>query len=204
MCLLKLLPTRSHTHDAHQYVALTPLPTHSTPSLALAAGARVTPVGGGQSADAAKAEERRRMARTIDAYLQKSKGIDTAKSTTKKSSNHKRLDNALEVAVKSADTPFGGESAKRDANRIHVAQRGRKLLRGIHDRREKQGLNRVTANLDMERRAGGAAGGLLSTQDQAALLAELAFEEKEGEEGLTEDAGDDMDDVDDEDEKLEA
>jgi hypothetical protein len=146
----------------------------------IAAGARVTAVGGGQSAEAVLADERKRMARTIDVFLEKNRGIDTTKTVKKSSSGGqgKRLDNALEVAFKSANTPFGGDAAKRETERISMAKSGRTLLRGLHARREKLGLNRVKANEEEAvRKVGGTAGALLSSADQMALLAELAEEE---------------------------
>ena len=170
----------------------------------IAAGARVTAMDDSSSADAAQAEERRRQARTIEAFLQKSRGIDTTKSTASKGGGaHKRSDNALEVAVKTAVTPFGGEKAKRDTEKTELAKRGRNMLRGIHARREKAGLNKQTRGQDVpaERRQGGAQGGLLSAEDQAALLAELTDEEggeeggegEEGEEGYREEGLDEED-----------
>ena len=153
----------------------------------IAAGARVTALNDSSSADAAQAEERRRQARTIDAFLQKSRGIDTTKSTVKKGGGgaHKRLDNALEVAVKTALTPFGGDTAKRDTEKTELAKRGRNMLRGIYARREKAGLNRQARGQEVpvERRQGGADGGLLSAEDQAALLAELTDDDEGGDEG---------------------
>lgn len=165
----------------------------------IAAGARVTAVGGGQSAEAALAEERRRMQRTIDVFLEKNRGIDTTKAVkTSSGGQGKRLDNALEVAVKSKTTPFGGDSAKLETQKIGMARTGRTLLRGIHARREKMGLNRVKApENEVVRKGGGTAGALLSTADQMALLAELADEEgmealdgeEDGEEGDEDEEG---------------
>jgi len=152
----------------------------------IAAGARVTALDDSSSADAAQAEERRRQQRTIDAFLQKNRGIDTTKTMAKKGAGgtSKRQDNALEVAVKTSSIPFGGDTAKRASEKVELAKRGRVLLRGIHARREKSGLNRTRADdAPVERRAGGADGGLLSALDQAALLAELGEEDGEGDEG---------------------
>lgn len=146
----------------------------------IAAGARVTAVTGGQSNEAALADERRRTARTIEVFLEKNRGIDTSKTAMKKSNGGKRMENALDVAVKSKSTSIGGPDAQRHSEKIQMARTGRQLLRGIHTRREKAGLNVIQSS-----EGDGAA---FVTDDQAAELAEIALEE--GEEGGEE--GDDL------------
>ena len=92
------------------------------------------------------------------------------------------MENALDVAVKSKSTSIGGPDAQRHSEKIQMARTGRQLLRGIHTRREKAGLNVIQSS-----EGDGAA---FLTDDQAAELAEIALEE--GEEGGEE--GDDLPD----------
>lgn len=106
----------------------------------IAVGARVTSTDQSESAESVLAEERKRNARTIDTYLQKHLGIDTAKVQRPKSSTHKSAANALEVALRTSKEPFGGTRATLVSETAEYAMRGRNALREIDLRRRNAGI----------------------------------------------------------------
>ena len=168
----------------------------------IAAGARVTALADSMGADAAQAEERRRQARTIDAYLTKSRGIDTTKTQRPKVGEGvgRKKASALEVAIRSKDRPFGGLFMQLDGEKIKMAKDGRVMLRALHKRRKAMGLAYVPPkDNDTGKKEVRRTGSVMSAEEQANILAQLANEDPDGE-GDDDEADEDMDDdVDDED-----
>lgn len=107
----------------------------------ISVGARVTSAGNNaQSAEAAAQEERKRAARTIDAFLSKSRGIDTTRTQPVKSASRKNAADALEIAIATKQKPYGGETAERIDKAAVQARTGRLLLRSLTQRRDKEGF----------------------------------------------------------------
>ena len=144
----------------------------------IAVGARVTSAGNAQSAEAAAAEERRRHARTINTFLEKQRGIDTSKTQPLKSTTRKNAADALETAMQTKAKPYGGDRVRRAADAADNAKNGRVMLRNLQEARNRAGIITPGTEVEMKRREAGVGGaGLLSSRDQAALLAELMDEE---------------------------
>ena len=144
----------------------------------ISVGARVTSAGNAQSAEAAAAEERRRHARTINTFLEKQRGIDTSKTQPLKSTTRKNAADALETAMQTKAKPYGGDRVRRAADAADNAKNGRVMLRNLQEARNRAGIITPGTEVEMKRREAGVGGaGLLSSRDQAALLAELMDEE---------------------------
>ena len=107
-------------------------------ALLVACGARVEPTKGGDSAEHAAAQDRKRIQRNIDAYLKKVNGVDklemaSLESTTptqgRRDPTGSRMKSAHEVANETANQPFGGETFARSVRNLDVARTGRKAFR---------------------------------------------------------------------------
>ena len=124
------------------------------------------------------AEERRRAARTIEVFLQKDRGIDIKKTYRQKSSSSKNAPGPLEVALRTKDTPHGGDKAKRIDGSAKIARRGRVLLKVLQAHRKQTGKDFVPSAESL------ASDGALLTGDDPAPLDEVRLEgELAGEEG---------------------
>lgn len=157
------------------------------------AGARVTSVSS-SSSDAALVQERKRQVRTIDVFLNKERGIDTAKDPTDKKQAKSVLDakragekpkSAFQVAVDSKD--HGKDYQWLTSQMVGVAKRSRTQLRDQKPK-IKYVYKKEKKHHEKEKKRGAVE---LNAQDLASIATE--FEEgkfEEGEEGAERDADD--------------
>jgi len=155
------------------------------------AGARVKPVGGGQSAEAALREDRRRQIKTIETYMTKNLELDTqrvslAQKKVAASSKGKKYLSALDAARLTTVKRAGTDTEARTAHATTYAKAGRHQLREILSSKPQ-----MFADLFKEEvvRRGAATtltddkGGRMTAADLAGLLEGEDGEGEEGEEG---------------------
>lgn len=168
-------------------------------ALLISVGARVEPTAGGNSAEAVKLQERRRLQRNVDQFLLRVGGIEKYRP---EKASHGRVRTAMEMARETSLHPIGGPAREREVANLHRAKEARNLLRDWFKHNEtvkareaplKKGLQRQRAGAGVANATGG--GGGLDMASLAALQAEFAEDDDgdmEGEEGGEEGAeGDD-------------
>ena len=183
--------------------AVAPAIRQNALSTLISVGARVTPMGSSQSAEAAAREDKKRQLRNIDTYLAKNMEAETTRvplAQRKAKQEGARYVSALEMARKTAVKRAGGDVQERINQIPTMAKSARNQLRflktsrpdifakmmpsksrgggGDDDEEEEKGLQRKRAGGDDA--AGG--GGPVSATDLAAIQAEF-------EEGALEDDG---------------
>lgn len=99
-------------------------------ALLISVGARVEATAGGDSAEAAKVQERRRLQRNVDQFLLRVDGIEKFRADEKDEKVHiGRVKTAFEVARETAIRPIGGPAREREVANLHRAKDARNLLR---------------------------------------------------------------------------
>jgi len=167
------------------------------------AGARVKPVGGGQSAEAALREDRRRQIKTIETYMSKNLELDTqrvslAQKKNTASSKGKKYLSALDAARMTTVKRAGGDTDERTLQAVTYAKAGRNQLRDIKASKPQMFANLFTEEVvrrkavDGDLQTGGKPGERMTAGDLAALLANEDLEDggEEGEEGEFDDDDD--------------
>lgn len=105
-------------------------------ALLISVGARVEPSAGGDSAEAVKLQERRRMQRNVDQYLMRAEGVEKFRNEDGKPPQG-RVQTAHEVARMTALTPVGGETRAREVANVPRAKEARNLFRKWHEVNQK-------------------------------------------------------------------
>jgi hypothetical protein len=105
-------------------------------ALLISVGARVEPSAGGNSAEAAAMQARKRMQRNVDAFLQRHAGIAkyqppvvNSRRSARHASMGARRQAASEVALSTANIPHGGEQRQRELHEAARAKLSRRLMR---------------------------------------------------------------------------
>ena len=102
-------------------------------ALLVSLGARVEASAGGGSQEAVQMQERRRLQRNVDAYLQKAEGIEKFRSEKMHAARDPisggRLKTAHEIAKDTGVSTYGGGGYKRAKHNVHVAKDARNIYR---------------------------------------------------------------------------
>lgn len=171
-------------------------------ALLISVGARVEPPSGGQSQEHQQRLDRRRLQRNVDQFLFKNDGVEkyqTEKETAKLDRSGRRIASAAEVARETGVHRFGGDSYKRELQRVPTAKNARNIYRQWkaspagkafeQQLKESRKSSRASTGDSQPKgltrqRAGGATADTAG-MDQASMLAQLQaeFEGDEGEEG---------------------
>lgn len=174
-------------------------------ALLISVGARVEAAAGGDSADAQKLQERRRLQRNVEIFLNKTEGVEKFKSDKKyehRDPTGRRYKSAYEVARETLIHHAGGDAYKREIATIKTAKDARILYRrfkarnpqffvrrrrpsGDSDQPQSKGLSRM-------RSVGGSVA--LDAAAIASLQAELDDEDEDEVEGKDDDGADASDD----------
>ena len=96
-------------------------------SVLINVGARVLPVMASDGAANAAAQERRRLQRTVDVYLNRELSVETRGPAEKR--RGKKAKTALEKANDTKEQPIGGTQALRYIRNLAIAKEGRNVLR---------------------------------------------------------------------------
>jgi len=174
-------------------------------AMLISVGARVEATGGSGSAEQQALQDRRRLQRNVDGYLNRVHGVEKLRVADQKNkatrdAEGNRIKTANEVAKETAVSRAGGLLYQREVANLRFATEARGQYRVYQAEQTKLGLNRPTREVVSEARARGGLGDI-NMGDLAAIQAEF---ENDGDDDAGEEGDEDLDDEDEDDADLAA
>ena len=124
-------------------------------AILIAVGARVEAARGAQNQDAVERQERRRQARTVAVYLNKSLDIEVKKTELKRrSTKGTELKTPVQVANELKDDPKANGVVFRETRNVSAAKGARNVFREWHRTRKPEDINRFVSESDSDEEGG--------------------------------------------------